>query len=141
MDFKQINECVSQIYPLRKYFRGIITEFHPAMRKGTMGFWIYFIPSTKMGHYICIFENFDGKLFIFDSFAQPPSEYGLYIQANCNKFAIQSDSSQNCGYFCLFFAYHSTFFPPTTVINRYFRKNSFRFNEKVVQSWLMNFLL
>lgn len=135
MDFKQMHQLVSRIYPLSRYFRGIITDFHSSMLQGEVGFWICFIPSLPIGHYICIFEMHNGTPFIFDSFA----EQALYNQTN--QYAVQSDSSQNCGLFCLFFAFHALFIPPHTVINRYFSPTNFHYNEKVVKSWLIKALL
>ena len=140
LDFKQVHALISQIRPLNKYFRGIITDFHQSMLQGSAGFWIYYIESEPIGHYICIFEKQSGDIYIFDSFAQPPSYYGLYIESKTNEFPIQLDTSQNCGIFCLFFAFHSTYLPPSTVVDRFFQKNNYQFNEKVVKSWLVNFV-
>jgi len=139
MDFQQVNGLVASIYPLRKYFRGIITEFHQSMVQDSIGFWIYYIQSKPIGHYICIFEQ-NTKIFVFDSFGLDPTQYGLYIEGDYNNIPIQSDTSKNCGKFCLFFAFHSLFFPPHTVVSRYFQPKHYRFNEIILKSWLMKFL-
>ena len=135
-----MHQLINNIFPLKHHFRGIIFEFHPSMKKGKNGFWIYFAPNEPVGHYLCLVECRD-KIYFFDPLGEAPDSYGLFIECKFVPFRIQSEISQNCGLFCLFFAYHALFLPNyKAVITRYFSESSFRFNEKVVKSWLVSVL-
>jgi len=99
-------------------------------------------PSNKAGsHWVAFFfVSFDHCEF-FDSFAMPPSIYGFHFQSPSvnlvvSKHQLQSNNSNVCGQFCIYFLYSRSIGHPFSRIIRSMCKDNLSLNDTYVSLFL-----
>ena len=115
MDTIQLSNILKRDKFTKKYFSGVLSiDLLPIKKIGkTCSFIINTQNSTLPGeHWFAIFLPKSGKIEYFDSYGLKPINQEVYsfIKANGNKYIynqkrIQSEDSQNCGKFCIFYIY------------------------------------
>lgn len=93
-------------------------------------------------HWLCLYQNSDDVLEMFDSFGNSPNVYGLneklpysniYIY---NRKQLQGWTSNVCGVYCLFYLYYKTRdFPVDKIVNSAF-SNDYNQNDCIVVDYV-----
>lgn len=100
-------------------------------------------PSNKEGqHWIAIYFDKNRKCEFFDSFGKSPHFYGVnnYLRnnsktININRKIIQSNISEYCGLYCIFFLIFKLKGRSMTFYNNLFKKNPIE-NDKMFSKWI-----
>jgi len=108
MDNVQMNEIAERHHSLHERFAGVLSRDQLPERLATGYF--YVVNSSDhdepgehwLGIYVC--EN---EIEFMDSFAQVPEAYGIRIEypLTMNARQLQSDESNTCGYYVMYFLY------------------------------------
>lgn len=92
-------------------------------------------------HWVAYFVQSPDHIEFFDSFAFLPITYGFALHSNKhNSLQIQSDKSDFCGHFCLYFLYHRALGKPLDFLIRDFSPYNLGQNDQMVEHFVAPYL-
>lgn len=92
-------------------------------------------------HWVAYFISLPNVIEFFDSFGKTPDYYHFKLKTNLiNTEQVQSDNSDFCGQFCIYYLVQRSLRSPLSFILCRFSKSNFQFNDNLVKSFILPLL-
>lgn len=97
--------------------------------------------STQPGkHWVAFYVSSPYDYEFFDSYGLSPSDYGFNYElcnpTSFNSLTLQSELSNTCGHFCLYFLHSKSIGFPMSIILRSFSLVNLRWNDKLLRKFV-----
>lgn len=146
MDSGQLQAICELIVQGARFLSVYARDRIPSLATSVPQFPCCFIANTDKAsgpgeHWVAYFLQSPDNIEFFDSFALTPGDYGFSLQASTrNTVQIQSDSSDHCGHFCVYYLFHRALGQPLQFLIRDFSPTYLLLNDRKVEHFVAPYL-